>query len=36
MWRYYFGGNAQNPSVTGNKGLPLLDVANNRSFLITD
>ena len=33
---YYFGGNAQNPSVTGNRGLPLLDVANNRSFLITD
>jgi hypothetical protein len=33
---YYFGGNAQNPSVTGNKGLPLLDVANNRTFLISD
>ena len=33
---YYFGGNAQNPSVTGNRGLPLLDVANNRTFLVTD
>lgn len=33
---YYFGGNAQNPSVTGNRGLPLLDVASNRTFLITD
>jgi hypothetical protein len=33
---YYFGGNAQNPSVTGNRRLPLLDVANNSSFLVTD
>jgi hypothetical protein len=33
---YYFGGNAQNPSVTGNRGLPLLEVANNRTFLISD
>lgn len=33
---YYFGNNAQNPTVTGNRALPLLDVANNRSFLITD
>jgi hypothetical protein len=33
---YYFGGKAISPSVTGQKGLPLLDVANNSSFLITD
>lgn len=33
---YYFGGNAASKSVTGNKELPLLDVASNRSFLITD
>lgn len=33
---YYFGGKAASPSVTGQKGLPLLDVANNGSFLITD
>jgi hypothetical protein len=33
---YFFGGKAASPSVTGQKGLPLLDVANNSSFLITD
>lgn len=33
---YYFGGNASSPSVTGNKNLPLLNVANNGSFLVTD
>jgi hypothetical protein len=33
---YFFGGKAASPSVTGQKGLPLLDVANNGSFLITD
>ena len=33
---YYFGGNAQSASVTGNRLLPLLGVANNGSFLITD
>lgn len=33
---YYFGGNAASKSVTGRKELPLLDVASNRSFLITD
>jgi hypothetical protein len=33
---YYFGGKAVSPTVTGQKGLPLLDVANNSSFLITD
>jgi hypothetical protein len=33
---YYFGGNAASSSVTGNRGLPLLPVANNGSFLITD
>lgn len=33
---YHFGGNAQSPSVTGNRRLPLLDVANNSSFLVTD
>jgi hypothetical protein len=33
---YYFGGKAASPSVTGQKGLPLLDVASNGSFLITD
>jgi hypothetical protein len=33
---YYFGGKAQSPTVTGRKGLPLLDVANNGSFLVTD
>ena len=33
---YYFGGKAVSPSVTGDRGLPLLNVANNGSFLITD
>jgi len=33
---YYFGGNAASASVTGNKGTPLLPVANNGSFLVTD
>jgi hypothetical protein len=33
---YYFGGKAVSRSVTGQRGLPLLDVANNGSFLITD
>jgi hypothetical protein len=33
---YYFGGNAQSTSVTGPRGRPLLGVANNSSFLITD
>jgi hypothetical protein len=33
---YYFGGKAVSPSVTGQRGLPLFDVANNSSFLITD
>lgn len=33
---YYFGGKAQSPSVTGQAGLPLLNVANNGSFLVTD
>jgi hypothetical protein len=33
---YYFGGKAKSPSVTGQAGLPLLNVANNGSFLITD
>lgn len=33
---YYFGGNAASKTVTGSKELPLLDVASNRSFLITD
>lgn len=33
---YYFGGNAASKTVTGNRELPLLDVASNRSFLITD
>lgn len=33
---YYLGGKAVSPSVTGQKGLPLFDVANNSSFLITD
>lgn len=33
---YYFGGKAASPTVTGQKGLPLLDVANNGSFLVTD
>jgi hypothetical protein len=33
---YYFGGKAVSPTVSGRKGLPLLPVANNGSFLITD
>ena len=33
---YYFGGKAKSPSVTGQAGLPLLNVANNGSFLVTD
>ena len=33
---YYFGGKAVSPSVTGQQGLPLLDLASNSSFLITD
>lgn len=33
---YFIGGKAISPSVTGQKGLPLFDVANNSSFLITD
>jgi hypothetical protein len=33
---YFFGGKAVSRSVTGQRGLPLLDVANNSSFLITD
>lgn len=33
---YYFGGKASSASVTGHKNLPLLPVANNSSFLITD
>jgi len=32
---YYFGGNAQSPTVSGNKGLPMFDVASNRTFLIS-
>lgn len=33
---HYFGGNAAAPTVSGYKNLPLLPVANNGSFLITD
>jgi len=33
---YSFGGKARNQSVTGNAGMPLLNVANNGSFLVTD
>jgi len=33
---YYFGGKAVSRTVTGQRGLPLLDVANNGSFLVTD
>jgi hypothetical protein len=33
---YFIGGKAQSRSVTGQRGLPLLDVANNSTFLITD
>lgn len=34
---YYFGcGKAVSPSISGHKGLPMLNVANNGSFLVTD
>ena len=33
---FFLGGNAVSPDVTGNWGLPLLPVANNGSFLVTD
>jgi hypothetical protein len=33
---YNFGGNAAASTVSGNSNLPLLDVASQRSFLITD
>lgn len=33
---YFLGGKAISPTVTGQKGLPLFDVASNSSFLITD
>lgn len=33
---YHFGANAASSSVTGNRQLPLLDVASSRTFLITD
>ena len=33
---YSLGGKAASPSVSGQKGLPLLPVANNGSFLITN
>jgi hypothetical protein len=33
---YFFGGKAVSRTVTGQQGLPLLNVANNGSFLITD
>jgi hypothetical protein len=33
---YFLGGKAASPSVTGQQGLPLMDLANNGSFLITD
>jgi hypothetical protein len=33
---YFFGGKAASPSVTGQQGLPLFDLASNSSFLITD
>ena len=32
----YFGGKAVSPTVTGQQGLPLFNVANSGSFLITD
>jgi hypothetical protein len=32
----YLGGKSESPNVAGNAGLPLLPVANNGSFLITD
>jgi hypothetical protein len=33
---FYLGGKSVSPTVAGNPGLPLLPVANNGSFLITD
>lgn len=33
---YYLGGKSVSKTVTGQRGLPLLDVANNGSFLVTD
>jgi hypothetical protein len=33
---YYFGSKSVSPNVSGRKGLPLLPVANNGSFLITN
>lgn len=33
---YHFGGNAASTGVGGSKRLPMLDVANTRTFLITD
>ena len=33
---YYFGGKSVSRTVSGHKGLPLLPVANNGSFLITN
>jgi Family of unknown function (DUF6666) len=33
---WFLGGNAVSPTVSGRKGLPLLPVANNGSFLITN
>jgi len=33
---WYFGGKSVSPTVSGQKGLPLLPVANNGSFLITN
>ena len=33
---WYFGGNAASSTVTGNSQQPLLDVASNRTFLVTD
>jgi len=33
---YSFGGKAVSPSVSGPQGMPLMPVANNGSFLVTD
>lgn len=33
---FYFGGNAPEETVSGNREHPLLDVASNRTFLVTD
>jgi hypothetical protein len=33
---YYLGGKAVSPTVSGRKGLPLLPVANNGTFLLTN